>query len=193
MTDDRPDAARPDDAASSRDGRPDRPAERAPSRDWSETVLALGLIAGLVVLLSLNVGETAPPEPVTDPLERAVRAVVNWLAAGAEIAAALVIGWGVLHAVAAGLGRAIARVSRRADAAPDMDVTEGLRLRLGRMLALGVEFTLASDILRTAVAPTRADILTLGAIVLLRTLLNLFLEREIREGEHRERSARTSA
>ncbi|HEY9664415.1 MAG TPA: DUF1622 domain-containing protein, partial [Allocoleopsis sp.] len=41
----------------------------------------------------------------------------------------------------------------------------------------------ASDILRTAVAPTRQDILNLGAIVLLRTLLNYFLEREIQQGE----------
>jgi uncharacterized membrane protein len=43
----------------------------------------------------------------------------------------------------------------------------------------------ASDILRTAVAPTRQDILNLAAIVLLRTLLNYFLEREIEQGEQR--------
>nr|MBA3922947.1 DUF1622 domain-containing protein [Nostocaceae cyanobacterium] len=47
----------------------------------------------------------------------------------------------------------------------------------------GLEFTVASDILRTAVAPTRQDILNLAAIVLLRTLLNYFLEQEIRQGE----------
>lgn len=58
-----------------------------------------------------------------------------------------------------------------------------IRLQLGRVLALGLEFTVASDILRTAVAPTRQDILNLGAIVLLRTLLNYFLEREISQGE----------
>jgi uncharacterized membrane protein len=63
------------------------------------------------------------------------------------------------------------------------DATESIRLKLGRVLALGLEFTVASDILRTAVAPTRQDILNLGAIVLLRTLLNYFLEREIRQGE----------
>jgi len=67
-----------------------------------------------------------------------------------------------------------------------------IRLQLGRVLALGLEFTIASDILRTAVAPTRQDILNLGAIVLLRTLLNYFLEREIREGEERRYSDRES-
>jgi uncharacterized membrane protein len=39
-----------------------------------------------------------------------------------------------------------------------------------------------NDILHTAVVPTRQDILNLGAIVLLRTLLNYFLEREIQQG-----------
>ena len=51
------------------------------------------------------------------------------------------------------------------------------------MLALGLELTVASDILRTAVAHTQQNIVNLGAIVLLRTLLNYFLEREIRQGE----------
>lgn len=50
---------------------------------------------------------------------------------------------------------------------------------------MGLEFTVASDILCTVVAPTRLDILNLnlGAIVLLRTLLNYFLERKIRQVE----------
>jgi uncharacterized membrane protein len=64
-----------------------------------------------------------------------------------------------------------------------IDSTERIRLQLGRVLILGLEFTVASDILRTAVAPTRQDILNLGAIVLLRTLLNYFLEQEIRQGQ----------
>ncbi|MGH7536183.1 MAG: DUF1622 domain-containing protein, partial [Gemmatimonadales bacterium] len=63
------------------------------------------------------------------------------------------------------------------------DSIESIRLRLGRVLALGLEFTIASDILRTAVAPTRQQIVSLGAIVLLRTLLNHFLEQDIRRGE----------
>jgi uncharacterized membrane protein len=65
-----------------------------------------------------------------------------------------------------------------------------LSLVLPLGLILGLEFTVASDILRTAVAPTRQSILNLGAIVLLRTLLNYFLEQKIRQGE--ERRARTA-
>ncbi len=148
--------------------------------DWPEVVLALGLIAGLVVLLSVNVGSVPPVEAAgSSPFEGPLRVLVGWLAAGAEVAAALVIGWGVIHAAGSYTIRLVGRKAEHVDAA------ESIRLRLGRVLALGIEFTLASDILRTAVAPTRADILTLGAIVLLRTLLNLFLEREIRAGEAR--------
>lgn len=54
-----------------------------------------------------------------------------------------------------------------------------IRLSLGRWLALSLEFELAADILRTAVAPTWTEIGQLAAIVVLRTALNYFLQREI--------------
>ena len=55
-----------------------------------------------------------------------------------------------------------------------------MRLQLGRWLSLALEFELAADILRTAIAPTWEEIGKLAAIAALRTLLNYFLEREIR-------------
>ncbi|MBW8487267.1 DUF1622 domain-containing protein [Actinomadura parmotrematis] len=56
-----------------------------------------------------------------------------------------------------------------------------VRLNLGRFLALGLEFQLASDILRTAIAPTLREIGELAAIAAIRTALNYFLGREIKE------------
>ena len=56
-----------------------------------------------------------------------------------------------------------------------------LRLGLGRFLALGLEFQLASDVLRTAVAPTLREIAELAAVAAIRTALNYFLAREITE------------
>ncbi|MFP5327102.1 MAG: DUF1622 domain-containing protein [Acidimicrobiia bacterium] len=56
-----------------------------------------------------------------------------------------------------------------------------VRLDLGRFLALGLEFQLASDVLRTAIAPTFKEIGELAAIAAIRTALNFFLAREIRE------------
>ncbi len=56
-----------------------------------------------------------------------------------------------------------------------------VRLRLGRFLALGLEFQLASDLLRTAVAPSFDQIGKLAAVAAIRTALNFFLARELKE------------
>lgn len=162
--------------------------KREPSRDsLVSIVLPLALIFGLVLLLSLNVGPTNTEVESNSPLESWLKLLLGYLAAGAEIAAAIVIGGAVIRGIITYLRQLFSRSKQHVDS------TESIRLQLGRVLALGLEFTVASDILRTAVAPTRQDILNLGAIVLLRTLLNYFLEREIREGEQsrladRERS-----
>lgn len=57
--------------------------------------------------------------------------------------------------------------------------TEDVRLRLGRWLVLALEFQVAADILRTAVAPNWNEIGQLAAIIVLRTVLNFFLQKEI--------------
>ncbi len=63
-----------------------------------------------------------------------------------------------------------------------------VRLDLGRFLALGLELQLASDLLRTAVAPSFEEIGKLAAVAAIRTGLNVFLRREIRE-EQRDAEA----
>lgn len=55
-----------------------------------------------------------------------------------------------------------------------------VRLGLGRFLALGLEFQLASDLLRTAVAPSFEEIGKLAAVAAIRTALNYFLSQEIK-------------
>lgn len=54
-----------------------------------------------------------------------------------------------------------------------------IRLSLGRFLVLGLEFQLAGDVLRTAVAPGFTEIGQLASIAAIRTALNYFLGREI--------------
>ncbi len=56
-----------------------------------------------------------------------------------------------------------------------------VRLTLGRFLALGLEFQLASDVLRTAVAPSFDELGQLAAVAAIRTALNYFLSKEIAE------------
>ena len=58
-----------------------------------------------------------------------------------------------------------------------------LRLTLGRVLVLALELQLAADIIETAIAPSVEQIGQLAAIALIRTFLNYFLNREIKEEE----------
>jgi uncharacterized membrane protein len=64
----------------------------------------------------------------------------------------------------------------------DLDTTMSeVRLALGRWLALALELALAADILRTVMIPTWDEIGKLSAIVVVRTVLNYFLQREIQQ------------
>ena len=73
-----------------------------------------------------------------------------------------------------------------------------IRLSLGRFLALGLEFQLAGDVLRTAIAPSFTEI---GQLAAIRTALNYFLAREIaneraeieRQNEARDRRSRPAS
>ena len=65
----------------------------------------------------------------------------------------------------------------------------GVRLYPGPSLPLGREFQLGADILSTALAPTLDDVILLGAIAAIRTVLNYFLSQEL-ERERREVASR---
>jgi uncharacterized membrane protein len=104
---------------------------------------------------------------------------IERLAGGVELAAAVIIGLAAIEAV----WKALPLFLRQG---LPQEVKVEVRLSLGRWLALGLEFALAADILRTAVAPAWRDIGQLAAIAVLRTGLNYSLEREIsREGSDR--------
>jgi uncharacterized membrane protein len=63
------------------------------------------------------------------------------------------------------------------------------RLTFSRFLVIALEFQLAADIIATAVAPDFEQIGKLGAIAVIRTFLNYFLMREIREEEERVKAS----
>jgi uncharacterized membrane protein len=64
---------------------------------------------------------------------------------------------------------------------PRVQNYNAIRLTLARYLALALEFQLGADILSTAIAPSWTQIGKLGAIAVIRTGLNYFLMREMRE------------
>ena len=63
----------------------------------------------------------------------------------------------------------------------DCYTLDGMRLEIGRHIMLGLEFFVAADIVKTLFAPTWDAIGKLGAIILIRTLLSVFLTRELHQ------------
>lgn len=66
-------------------------------------------------------------------------------------------------------------------------------IHYARYLIAALTFQLAADILETAVAPTWTDIGYLGAIAVIRTFLNYFLERDLSEAREVPALAKKSA
>jgi uncharacterized membrane protein len=112
--------------------------------------------------------------PAASGAEEMISTVVLWLILLIETAAAILIGVGVVLT----LSRLVTVLIRRKG-----EGYEKARLTLARFLALALEFQLAADVLGTAVAPSWTQIGKLGAIAVIRTGLNYFLAREIKEEE----------
>lgn len=121
-------------------------------------------------------------------IEELLKSGTLFLASLAEGAAGLVIAFAVLEAIVRSMILFLP-ASWRGSAIHHLMEKEEVRLRLGRWLAVALEFLLAADVLRTAVAPTWNEIGKLAAIATLRTLLNYFLQKEI---DRARRSAEAS-
>jgi uncharacterized membrane protein len=111
--------------------------------------------------------------------EALLATLVTYLTFLAELCGAIVIAVAVIR----GLLRYVPHILHRQP--PAETFTEDIRLQIGKSLALALEFELGADILKTAVAPSLAIIAQLAAIATLRTFLNYFLERELRQAEQR--------
>jgi len=106
--------------------------------------------------------------------------ILNYLSIGIGIAGVTVIAWGVLkilvrwiHAELSARGRKMASTGR-----------EVLRHQLGSYLLLGLEILIAADVIRTITHPSLNDMALLGSIVLIRTVINYFLDRELADKHH---------
>jgi uncharacterized membrane protein len=100
--------------------------------------------------------------------------VASYFALVIECGAVFVVAFGALQAILS-LLKAIAQGQATESAGRQ------IWLRFATWILLGLEFALAADILRTAVAPTWDDITKLAVIATIRTMLNYFLARDIAE------------
>lgn len=105
-------------------------------------------------------------------IEQFISSSVQWLRLGIETIGAIIIGVGVVVT--------IYKILKTLLSGKPILFNQS-RINLARYLALGLEFQLGADILSTAIAPTWTQIGKLGAIAVIRTGLNYFLTREMRE------------
>jgi uncharacterized membrane protein len=112
----------------------------------------------------------------------------SWLALSVEIVACLII-------AAAMVESAAAIFSLKREPGHPLHRRKEVFLRFGSWLILALEFELAADIIRSAIAPSWEQIGMLGAIAVIRTFLNFFLERDVEklaEGETADPEAKRS-
>jgi uncharacterized membrane protein len=110
-----------------------------------------------------------------------VEQAVQWLRLAIEATGAVIVALGVMIA----LWAFVRALWRQRDPRYAGEGYNGVRLTLARYLALALEFQLGADILSTAIAPTWTAIGKLGAIAIIRTALNYFLGKEMREEAER--------
>lgn len=115
-------------------------------------------------------------------MESYLTILVDYLSIIAEVCGVLVIFLGVIRTVYSYF-RDLVKTSGSST------YQETIRLRMGRSLTLGLEFLIAADILKTAVAPSWTSIGQLAAIIGLRTALGYFLGRDIEHSEKKRKEA----
>jgi uncharacterized membrane protein len=114
-------------------------------------------------------------------LEDQFKEIAGFIALAIEAAAVLVVSYGSLQALAGVVGTTF---SRTADEMRGREIW----LRFATWILLALEFALAADLVRTAVAPTWDDISKLAVIATIRTMLNYFLAKDIAEFDRAQES-----
>ena len=86
----------------------------------------------------------------------------------------------IVFGVANGLARFVRSELRAARGVNVDEDRKHLRHLLGYYLLLGLEFLIAADIIDTLMKPTPQDLLVLGAIIVIRTVISFSLNAELR-------------
>src|SRR5262245_48000676 len=99
----------------------------------------------------------------------------------------------IVFGVAGGVARLLRSEVRSARGRNVEEDRRRLRHVLGYYLLLGLEFLIAADIIDTLMKPSVQDLIVLGAIVLIRTVISYSLNVELRPERQSLASARSPA
>lgn len=108
---------------------------------------------------------------------------LNTLATLISVISLLIVTYGALIAIISFFGNEFKRFKGQYS----ITNIRKLRATFGTYLLLGLEFLIASDILKTVLEPTLNELAILGGVVVLRTVLSIFLNKEIKDLETESR------
>lgn len=106
-------------------------------------------------------------------MENLAKEITVTISHAVEITAAVIIGFGVIKVLFRYAGDQFIKGGSFSK--------EQLRVEFGTSVAVALELMLGADVLGTAVAPSWSDIGQLAAIAIIRTALNYFLGKELKE------------
>jgi uncharacterized membrane protein len=110
---------------------------------------------------------------------------LTWVEAGIDLFAILIMLIGVARFGSDFFGTLTARLGRGAS-------IDAARIELGRYILAGLELLIVSDIIETALSLQLSDLVFLGLLVMIRSVISFFLDREI-SGLRNDDGARTVA
>ena len=102
-----------------------------------------------------------------------VAKIVPWT----EAVGIAIVMWGALE----GIIKLLTRFRSLLDSAVPLIPISRIRLAIGEKIALGLDFFLAGDIIQTIIVPSWESLAILGGIVVIRTVIAFFLNRDIKE------------
>ena len=102
---------------------------------------------------------------------------LEWLVAAIELFAIVVL---LLGAVRFVIGFVQAEVAFRDDLRRVRGINQE-RVELGRYILAGLEILIVADIIHTALSLAMADLVFLGLLVIIRSVISFFLDRELAE------------
>ncbi len=104
----------------------------------------------------------------TNILDRLIETVLPYMISTLEIIGIVVVFWSTMHTIWQCIQNAL--LKKKFD----------LQMNLANGLAMGLEFKMAAEILRTVLIQSLDELYMLGAVILLRALLSLLIHYEIR-------------
>lgn len=102
---------------------------------------------------------------------------ITYLSLGIELVSVAIIGYGTIIAIFHFLKNILTKNGFS---------IRKIRADFGGYLLLGLELLIGADIINTIVEPSYEELIILAGVVVLRTILSVFLNKEIRELEEHE-------